>query len=312
MRRKTTSRSTALSPNHPTAGDATQKFTPWDGAAGDAPKAAGRAGAAAPVAVVRVSEPASRRRPKADDPEQDRPTQPGTHRVRLGAVAARRPRGSSGGDATRSDLLKQGGRSHDHRTVRVPNRPVTQLPGRALAQLPDYLAPGLGIVFVGINPGVQSARAGHYYANPRNPFWILLYKAGLTPRQLRPDEDHLLPTFGYGITDIVKRSSRGVADLTAADFRRGRRILEGKLLKCQPRIVCFNSKTGFVNFFGAAAFRRFGRQEVTISTSRVFVMPSTSPANAGTPVATKLRYLRALRRWRDTLIRWQCKISNRQ
>ncbi len=198
-------------------------------------------------------------------------------------------------------------RQLDNQATRNPG-----LPDRRIAQLPDYLGHGLDIVFVGINPGVQSARAGHYYANPRNPFWILLYKAGLTPRLLRPDEDHQLPALGYGITDIVKRPSRGVADLNAADFRRGRRILEGKLLAYQPRIVCFNSKTGFVNFFGPAAFRRFGRQAVTIGASRVFVMPSTSPANAGTPVATKLRHFRALCRWRDALIRGQGRISNRQ
>ncbi len=203
-------------------------------------------------------------------------------------------------------------KTSSRRVARVPSRLSAKLPDCRVAQLPDYLAPGLDIVFVGINPGVQSAQAGHYYANPRNPFWRLLYEAGLTPRQLRPDEDHLLPTFGYGITDIVKRPSRGVADLTTTDFRRGRRILEGKLVACQPRIVCFNSKTGFVNFFGPAAFRRFGRQAVTIGAPRVFVMPSTSPANAGTPVATKLRHFRALRRWRDALIRGQCKMSNRE
>jgi len=180
--------------------------------------------------------------------------------------------------------------------------PLTGLPDCRVAQLPDYLGPGLDVVFVGINPGMQSARAGHYYANPRNPFWLLLHEAGLTPRQLRPDEDHLLSTLGYGITDIVKRPSRGVADLTAADFRRGRRILEEKLLVHKPRIVCFNGKTGFVNFFGPGAFRRFGRQDVMIGASRVFVMPSTSPANAGIPNAVKLRYFRALRRWRDTLV----------
>jgi double-stranded uracil-DNA glycosylase len=179
-----------------------------------------------------------------------------------------------------------------------------------IAQLPDYLTPGLDIIFVGINPGVQSARAGHYYANPRNPFWLLLYQAGLTPRQLRPDEDHLLPTFGYGLTDIVKRPSRGLADLTAADFHRGRQILSEKLLACQPRIVCFNSKTGFVNFFGPEVFRRFGRQAVTLGASRIFVMPSTSPANAGIPFAVKLRHFRVLRRWRNTLCQGQCKIGN--
>jgi TDG/mug DNA glycosylase family protein len=175
-----------------------------------------------------------------------------------------------------------------------------------LSQLPDYLAPGLDIIFVGINPGVQSARAGHYYANPRNPFWRLLYQAGLTPRELRPEEDHLLPTLGYGLTDIVKRPSRGVADLRPPEFRRGRQVLEEKLRARQPLIVCFNGKTGFANFFGAERFKRFGIQAVMIGASRVFVVPSTSPANAGVPVFAKLRYFRALRHWREDLAhgRW--------
>jgi double-stranded uracil-DNA glycosylase len=192
-------------------------------------------------------------------------------------------------------------KSTSRRNVRFPGPPTPRFSDSPLPPLPDYLAPGLDIVFVGINPGEQSARAGHYYANPRNPFWRLLHRAGLTPRQLRPDEDRLLLTFGCGLTDIVKRPSRGLADLASADFRRGQPILEGKLLRFRPRIVCFNSKTGFVNFFGAGIFRRFGRQEVIIGASRVFVLPSTSPANAGIPVAVKLRYFQALRRWRDDL-----------
>lgn len=176
-------------------------------------------------------------------------------------------------------------------------------PIRALPPLPDYLAPGLDIVFVGINPGERSARIGHYYGNPRNPFWRLLHGAGLTPRQLEPEEDHLLPTFGIGITDIVKRPSRGVGDLTGAEFRRGRSALEAKVLQARPRIVCFNSKTAFVQYLGPRAFRHFGRQQVTIGDSRVFVMPSTSPANAAVPLTTKRRYFVALRRWRDALTR---------
>ena len=181
-----------------------------------------------------------------------------------------------------------------------------------LSPLPDYLAPGLDIIFVGINPGVQSARAGHYYANPRNPFWRLLHRAGLTPRELRPDEDYLLPSFGYGLTDIVKRPSPGVADLRPAEFRRGRQILEEKLHARQPLIVCFNGKTGFVNFFDAERFNHFGVQAATIGASRVFVVPSTSPANAGIPPFTRLRYFRTLRRWREDLAHsaWLMAISN--
>ncbi|MFB3816686.1 MAG: mismatch-specific DNA-glycosylase [Candidatus Methylomirabilales bacterium] len=169
------------------------------------------------------------------------------------------------------------------------------------APLPDYLAPNLDIVFVGINPGEQSARAGHYYANPRNPFWRLLHAAGLTPRELRPDEDRLLPTFGYGITDIVKRPSRGLADLGGGDFRRGREVLAEKLLAYQPTIVCFNSMTGFSRFFGPGVPRRFGRRRLRIGDARVFVVPSSSPANAAFSFETKLRYFRGLRVWRDAL-----------
>ena len=192
-----------------------------------------------------------------------------------------------------------------NQAIRSPRLPGSRRV-RPLAQLPDYLASGLDIIFVGINPGVQSAQAGHYYANPRNPFWRLLHRAGLTLRELRPEEDHLLLTFGYGLTDIVKRPSRGVADLRPAEFRRGHRILEEKLRVRQPLIVCFNGKTGFANFFGAERFKRFGLQAVMIGASRVYVVPSTSPANAGIPVFAKLRYFRALRRWREDLAhgRW--------
>src|SRR3972149_5544205 len=159
-------------------------------------------------------------------------------------------------------------REERFKTRRTSSRPRAERLGRrrldALRALPDYLAPGLDIVFVGINPGARSARTGHYYGNPRNPFWRLLHEAGLTPRRLRPEEDHLLPAFGIGITDIVKRPSRGVGDLAGTEFRRGRAALEAKLLRVRPRIVCFNSKTGFVPFFGPRAFRRFGRQAVRI------------------------------------------------
>lgn len=170
-----------------------------------------------------------------------------------------------------------------------------------LQPLPDYLGTGLEIIFVGINPGEQSARAGHYYANPRNPFWRLLHGGGLTPRLLSPDEDHLLPSFGYGITDIVKRPSRGLAELAGREFREGRALLAHKLLGCSPRIVCFNSMTGFARFFGAQASGRFGRQPLRIGAARVFVIPSTSPANAAVSLDVKLRYFSGLRRWRDTL-----------
>ena len=167
----------------------------------------------------------------------------------------------------------------------------------AVEPLPDYLGPDLDIVFVGINPGVISAKAGHYYANPNNSFWRCLYVAGLTQGLLTPAEDYRLPAYGYGLTDIIKRASRGARELRSEEFRQGRIILEQKLLRCRPRIVCFNGKTALVGFFGEEPFRGYGRQHVTIGRSQVFVAPSTSPANAHFPLAAKTRYFVILKRW---------------
>jgi len=181
------------------------------------------------------------------------------------------------------------------------SRPFTDRQVLALKPLPDYLRPGLEIVFVGINPGVISAKAGHYYANPNNGFWRGLYLAGLTPVQLTPAKDRRILTFGYGLTDIIKRPSRGVNELRVEEFQSGRGILETKLLRHRPRIVCFNGKTAFVGFFGEKSFHGFGRQPVGIGPSKVFVVPSTSPANAHFSFAAKRRYFVALKSWPNAL-----------
>lgn len=172
-------------------------------------------------------------------------------------------------------------------------------PGRARRprRLPDRVAPGLRLLFVGINPGLVSAAAGHYYANPRNTFWRLLYEAGLTPVRLRPEQDARLPAFGYGLTDIVKRPSQGAADLKAAEFATGRPRLARLVRRLKPRAVCFNSKTAFEGYFGKGTCRRFGPQQVRLQGVPVFVLPSTSPANAAVPLAVKRRQVRALKAW---------------
>jgi TDG/mug DNA glycosylase family protein len=167
--------------------------------------------------------------------------------------------------------------------------------------LPDYLRPALKLLFVGINPGLISAAAGHYYANPRNPFWSLLHESGLTPARLRPDEDARMPEFGYGLTDIVKRPSRGAGDLNAAEFSANRRRLARLVKRFKPGAVCFNSKTAFEGYFGKGVFRGFGPQAVALARAPVFVLPSTSPANAAVPLQVKRRYFEALKKWIEAL-----------
>ncbi len=161
--------------------------------------------------------------------------------------------------------------------------------------LPDFLRPGLKVVFVGINPGEQSARAGHYYANPRNAFWDCLYESGLTSVKLEPRHDKNIMKFGLGLTDRVKRWTRSANDLKAGDFERGagelRRRLEGRW----PRIVAFNGKKGLEWVLGYAP--DLGLQRKPFGESKVFVVPSTSPRNAVLPRSEKVAYFRALARW---------------
>lgn len=174
-------------------------------------------------------------------------------------------------------------------------------PDQRYQPLPDYLAPGLKLLFVGINPGLISAAAGHYYANPRNTFWRLLHESGLTPLKLRPEHDHRLLEFGYGLTDIVQRPSRGAGDLKRAEFVAGRKRLVGHVKRFKPRAVCFNSKTAFEGYFGKGTCRRLGPQAARLGDRPVFVLPSTSPANAAVPLAVKRRHFRALKAWLKTI-----------
>jgi TDG/mug DNA glycosylase family protein len=202
--------------------------------------------------------------------------------------------------------MKMDRRSY-HWNGRTSASRATPLRRRGLAKterpLPDYVTPRLKLLFIGINPGLISAAAGHYYANPRNPFWRLLYEARLTPLQLQPAEDFRMPEFGYGLTDIVKRPSRGAGDLAASEFAYNQKRLLNLVRQFRPRAVCFNSKIAFEGFFGKASCHRLGPQALKLDTVPVFVLPSTSPRNAATPVAMKLRYFKALRRWLDNLDR---------
>jgi len=99
---------------------------------------------------------------------------------------------------------------------------------RALPTLPDYLRSGLDLVFVGINPGLYSARQGHYFARSTNRFWPAFtssrlsaqVRRGLGVEVLRPEHDGALLRLGIGFTDVVKRASANAAELEVADFQK--------------------------------------------------------------------------------------------
>jgi double-stranded uracil-DNA glycosylase len=158
--------------------------------------------------------------------------------------------------------------------------------------VPDVLAPGLDVVFCGINPGRRSAAAGAHFANPRNDFWRLLADAGFTPRLLDPAEQDTVVEYGLGLTNSARRTTKGVGELRRADFEGAAERLERLAADLDPRFLAFVGKTAY-----HGAFREkpeLGLQERRLGETRLFVLPSTSPANAAVPYAERLRWFRAL------------------
>lgn len=171
--------------------------------------------------------------------------------------------------------------------------------------LPDYLRPGLDIVFVGINPGAYSAKVGHYFATPRNRFWAALNQSDIVnaERDLGPEDDAIMNDYGIGFTDVVKRPSGSASDIRPAEFKAGAPVLQQKLLACQPLIVCFNGLTGYKNYLrhalGVKPEAALGPQERIIGGSRVFVTPNPSPANAAFSLDVIADWYRQLGEFRD-------------
>jgi TDG/mug DNA glycosylase family protein len=161
------------------------------------------------------------------------------------------------------------------------------------ASLPDYLRPGLRIVFVGINPSLYSVEQGHYFARTTNRFWPALSQSTLSASirsalgrdRLIPSDDGALLQFGIGFTDVVKRPTRNVSQLKPDEFRLGAAILLEKLAASQPAVACFQGLTGYRPFVQHGlglkeTTRELGLQPHTLGRTRIFVVPSPSPANA--------------------------------
>lgn len=148
-------------------------------------------------------------------------------------------------------------------------------------------------MFIGINPGLRSAAAGHHYAGPGNHFWPLLFESGLVSERLTAADDARVLESNIGLTNMVARSSPGIADLALEELREGARVLRTKLLKFQPKVACFNGKRIYEVFSGKAC--KLGLQDETLGSTLLYVMPSTSPRGASYQRGAKLGYFKELR-----------------
>ena len=150
------------------------------------------------------------------------------------------------------------------------------------AVLPDVLAEGLRVVFVGINPGLSSAAAGHSFHTPGNRFWPALHRAGFTPRQLRAEEERLLLDWGLGITSLVRRPTARAAQLTRDELVAGGQDLAERVEAIRPEWLAMLGVTGYRTAFGAPR-ARLGPQPATIGGARVWIVPNPSGLNAHFP-----------------------------
>ena len=164
--------------------------------------------------------------------------------------------------------------------ARVPWRPTKdQIAAARGKKVPDVIAPGLDVLFCGINPGLYSGAVGHHFARPGNRFWKALHGAGFTDRVLSPFDERDLLDRRLGITNLVDRATGGAAELSSRELKEGARRLEGKVRRFRPLAVAFLGLSAYrIGLERPAA--RPGPQEATLGGSRVWLLPNPSGLNA--------------------------------
>jgi double-stranded uracil-DNA glycosylase len=161
--------------------------------------------------------------------------------------------------------------------------------------IPDVVAPGLDVLFVGINPSLWSGATGLHFARPGNRFWRALHEAGFTDRLLSPAEERDLLRRKVGITNLVNRATASADELDADDFRRGARTVKWKVRRYRPKIVAFVGIGAYRTAFGRPR-AGVGEQSERLANARVWVLPNPSGRTAGYQMPALARAFRDLRR----------------
>ncbi|RBY83309.1 G/U mismatch-specific DNA glycosylase [Blastococcus sp. TF02A-26] len=160
--------------------------------------------------------------------------------------------------------------------------------------LPDVVAPGLDVLFCGINPSLRSAEVGHHFARPGNRFWPAIHLAGLTPRRLSPDEDGELLRYGLGSTNIVDRPTRTAAELSTEELRAGLGALADLVGEYRPRVLAVLGVTAWRLATGRPR-ASLGRQPQPLGGADTWVVPNPSGLNAHHQLPDLARWYAALR-----------------
>jgi TDG/mug DNA glycosylase family protein len=157
----------------------------------------------------------------------------------------------------------------------------------------DVIAPGLKVLFVGINPGLYSAATGHHFARPGNRFWPALHLAGFTPKQLHPSAQEQLLEHGYGVTNLVNRGTATADELAAEEFVKGRRRLAAKVRRYRPNVVAFLGVGAYCHAFSCKQ-AKVGPQAERFEDAAVWLLPNPSGLNANYQLPQLVKLFRHL------------------
>jgi TDG/mug DNA glycosylase family protein len=154
------------------------------------------------------------------------------------------------------------------------------------------------VLFCGINPGLYSGATGYHFARPGNRFWPALHAAGFTPRLLHPAEQAELLHHGYGVTNLVNRTTASADELSPKEFVAGRRRLLAKVRRYQPRTVAFLGVGAYCHAFGLPR-AALGLQAERLAAARVWLLPNPSGLNANYQLPALVRLFRDLKEATD-------------
>ena len=162
----------------------------------------------------------------------------------------------------------------------------------------DVIAPDLRVLFCGINPGLYTAAVGHHFARPGNRFWPALYAGGFTDRVLSPFDERELLQRGYGITNVVMRTTNSADQLSREEIVAGGERLRAKVRRYRPRVLAV---------LGVGAYRTafsqpkacVGQQEEKIGDTMLWVLPNPSGLNANYQAADLAQLFRELKEFAD-------------
>lgn len=164
----------------------------------------------------------------------------------------------------------------------------------------DVIAPNLRVLFCGINPGLYTAAVGHHFARPGNRFWPALHAGGFTDRVLSPFDERELLKSGYGITNVVMRTTATADQLKREEIIAGGEQLRAKVLRYQPRVLAILGVGAYRTAFNQPK-ATIGRQPETIGNTILWVLPNPSGLNANYQAADLARLFRELKHSSDSI-----------